>query len=294
VIRSMTGYGQGSAEIPGFRARVEIRTVNNRFVDLKLRLPAELMRREAEIRGRILSRVRRGRIDVDFRLEGTRVEPALALNRRLAEAVVAAGRQLREEYGAEGALDLRAMLQVPGILEPPACAGEIGEEEIATACRALDAALDGLDAERRREGEELRDDLRSRVSRMAELSEEIERLCAGVPDALRRKLLDRLKSLAEGVELDPARVEQEAVFLADRADVTEEIVRLKGHVARLSALLTEPDGEPVGKRLDFLLQEVSRETNTVNAKSVDLEVSRAVLALKSEAEKVREQIQNLE
>lgn len=294
MIRSMTGYGQGSAEIPGFRARVEIRTVNNRFADLKLRLPAELMRREAEIRSRVLSRVRRGRIDVDLRFEGTRVAPALTLNRRLAESVVAAARQLGVEYGAEGVLDLRTMLQVPGMLEPSACAGEVGDEEFAAACRALDSALDNLDAERIREGEDLCGDLRPRVARMAELADEIERLCAGVPETLRKKLLERLKSLAEGVDLDPARVAQEAVFLADRADVTEEIVRLKGHVARVAALLSAPDGEPLGKRLDFLLQEVSRETNTVNSKSADLEVSRAVLALKSEAEKVREQIQNLE
>jgi uncharacterized protein (TIGR00255 family) len=129
---------------------------------------------------------------------------------------------------------------------------------------------------------------------MAALAEEIGRLSAGLPEALKRRLLERLKTLAEGVELDPTRVAQEAAFLADRADVTEEIVRLKGHLSRVAALLAEPDGEPVGKRLDFLLQEVNRETNTINGKSADLTISRAVLDLKAEAEKVREQAQNLE
>jgi uncharacterized protein (TIGR00255 family) len=294
MIRSMTGYGQGSAEIPGFRALVGIRTLNNRFADLKLRLPAELQPRESEVRHRILARVRRGRIEADIRLEGTRVAQALSLNRTLAGAVVAAGRQLREEFGAEGALDLRAMLQVPGMLEPSTGVGALEEPVISTVFRALDAALDALDSERRREGGALRDDLRSRVARMGALADEIGRLSGGVPEALRRRLLDRLKTLAEGVDLDPTRVAQEAAFLADRADVTEEIVRLKGHLARVAALLSEPDGEPVGKRLDFLLQEVNRETNTVNSKSADLEVSRAVLAMKAEAEKVREQVQNLE
>jgi uncharacterized protein (TIGR00255 family) len=294
MIRSMTGYGQGSAECQGFHARVEIRTLNNRFADLKLRLPAELLRREAEIRGRILARVRRGRIEGDLRFDGARSSPALVLNRPLAEAVVAAARELHEEYGARGTLDLAAILQVPGMLQAPEGTDVLGEEEIAAVFRALDVALDALDAERRREGEALRSDLRSRVARMEGLAEELRRLSARVPETLRRKLLDRLRTLAEGVELDPARVAQEAAFLADRADVTEEIVRLEGHLARAAALLSEPDGEPVGKRLDFLLQEVNRETNTVNSKSADLEVSRAVLALKAESEKVREQIQNLE
>ncbi len=294
MIRSMTGYGQGSAEIAGFRARSEIRSLNNRFADLKLRLPAELAPREGEIRGRILARVRRGRVEVDLRIDGTRLAPSLSLNRALAEGVVAVARQLREEYGAGGDLDLRSMLQVPGMLQFGEGPGGLGDDEIATVFRALDAALDALDAERRREGNGLRDDLLARVSTMHELTEDLRRLCAAVPGILRQRLLDRLKTLADGVELDPARLAQEAAYLADRADVTEELVRLSGHLSHVTALLSEPDGEPVGKRLDFLLQEVNREMNTVNSKSADLMVSRTVLALKSEAEKVREQVQNLE
>jgi uncharacterized protein (TIGR00255 family) len=294
MIRSMTGFGQGSAEITGFRARVEIRTLNNRFADVKLRLPSELLPREGEIRAKILARVQRGRIEADVRFDGTRVAPTPALNRPLAEAVFAAARQLREEFGARGEVDLGAVLQVPGMLQSAGFGAGLGEEETATVFRALDSALDLLDAERRREGESLREDLRSRVAQMGAYAEEIRRLSAGVPEAVRKKLLDRLKVLAEGVALDPARVAQEAAFLADRADVTEEIVRLTGHLAQVSALLAEPDGEPVGKRLDFLLQEVNRETNTVNSKSAALDVSRAVLALKAESEKVREQVQNLE
>ncbi len=129
---------------------------------------------------------------------------------------------------------------------------------------------------------------------MRDLTSELRQRCAEVPGVLRQRLLERLKTLAEGVELDPARLAQEAAFLADRADVTEELVRLAGHLEQVTTLLAEPDGDPVGKRLDFLLQEVNRETNTVNSKSADLLVSRTVLELKSEAEKVREQVQNLE
>jgi uncharacterized protein (TIGR00255 family) len=294
MIRSMTGYGQASAEIPGFRVVVAIRSVNNRFADLKVRLPAELQPKEVEIRHRILARVRRGRIEADIRAEGTRAAPALELNRALAEAMLAAGRTLQGEFGAEGSLDVRTILAVPGMLEPSSGTGGFEEAEISTVFRALDAALDALDAERRREGNALRDDLRCRVARMDALADEIGALSAGLPEVLKSKLLDRIRVLTEGVALDPGRVAQEAAFLADRADVTEEIVRLKGHLCRIASLLAEPDGEPVGKRLDFLLQEVNRETNTINGKSADLEISRAVLAVKAEAEKVREQAQNLE
>jgi uncharacterized protein (TIGR00255 family) len=129
---------------------------------------------------------------------------------------------------------------------------------------------------------------------MAAIAAEIHESAATQPEAVRARLVERLGRLAGDVDLDPARVAQEAVILADRCDVTEELVRLAGHLKQAKALLDEPDGEPVGKRLDFLLQEIQRETNTVNSKSADLDLSRRALALKAEVEKVREQVQNLE
>jgi len=124
--------------------------------------------------------------------------------------------------------------------------------------------------------------------------EEIAGIAGRVPEEGRKKLIARLEQLSDGLDLDPARLTQEAAILADRRDVTEEIVRLRSHIAQASGLLAEPDGEPVGKRLDFLLQEINRETNTINSKASDLEISRRALVMKVEGEKVREQLQNLE
>jgi uncharacterized protein (TIGR00255 family) len=294
TIRSMTGYGQGAAEIPGFRVRVEARCVNNRFADLRLRLPAELLPREGVIRGLVLSRIKRGRIEIDVRIEGEQAAPTLHLNRSLAQAVAASARTLREDFGASGDVGVSSFLAVPGMLQAVAGSGGLLEPEWETVERAVGIALEALDSERRREGEATRLDLVERVRGMAGLVREISDRASRVPQAARRKLLDRLAMLAEGVALDPGRLEQEAAFLADRADVTEERVRLAGHLEQLGALLASGDSEPVGKRLDFLLQEVHREANTINAKAADLEVSRLVLAFKAEAEKVREQVQNLE
>ncbi len=294
MIRSMTGYGQGSAEAPGFRARAEIRCVNNRFADLRLRLPAELLPREADLRARVLARVRRGRVEVDVRIEGDRASSPLVLNRALARAVAGAAKELREEFGAAGEVGVSDLLQVPGMLQASSGESGLDEERAGAVERAVDAALAALDSERKREGESLRADLRARSRSMESLVEAIAERAQGVPTAARRKLVERIRALAEGAALDPGRLEQEAALLADRADVTEEIVRLRGHLAQVAVLLDGSDDEPVGKRLDFLLQEIHREANTINAKSADVEVSRLVLAFKAEAEKVREQVQNVE
>jgi uncharacterized protein (TIGR00255 family) len=160
--------------------------------------------------------------------------------------------------------------------------------------RALDEALQALDRERLREGGSLVADLLQRVDLMLDLTARVRERAEEVPALARDKLVKRVEALAEGVEIDPTRLAQEAAFLADRGDVTEELVRLQGHLDQMRAWLASPDGDPVGKRLDFLAQEVQRETNTISSKSADLELSRLALALKAEIERVREQVQNLE
>jgi uncharacterized protein (TIGR00255 family) len=295
MIRSMTGYGQASAECPGLRVTVELRSLNNRFADVRLKLPSELAGREAELRRRIARRFSRGRVEATIKLErhvegGSRVTIDEPLVRALAETAA----RLQDELEIGGSLDLSTLLRLPGVLEIRSDDEAWGDESQATLERTLDQALDVLQREREREGGELRGDLLARFERMAGLSTAIEARAGELPDLVRQKLLERVEALAQGIELDPARVAQEATFLADRSDVTEEVVRLRGHITQAAALLAEPDGEPVGKRLDFLLQEIHRETNTVNSKSADLEMSRHALELKLEGEKVREQVQNLE
>ncbi len=294
MIRSMTGYGKGSAEVPGLRVTVELRSLNHRFADLRLRLPLEMGAEEAEIRRMVLSRVRRGRLEMSLECERSAdAGPGAILNEPLVQAVVAAARTAKEKFGIEGTLDVNTLFGVPDVLRRGADPGEIDGPGQDAVRAALVQALDALDAERLREGVALRDEILARLYAMEGLVSEIRGIAAGLPSTLHRKLEERVESLA-GLALDPARLAQEAAFLADRCDVTEELVRLEGHVRQSRALLDEPGVEPVGKRLDFLLQEIHRETNTINSKASDLSVSRRALALKSEAEKVREQIQNLE
>lgn len=291
----MTGYGQGAAEAPGLKVTVEVRSVNNRFADLKLRLPDELLPFEQDFRRKVLATVKRGRVDLDLRLERTGSgTAALALNRPVVEAALAAWRSLRDDYGITGDFDLHALMHVPGIFENEGADFRLDETGRIAVDGALDLALAALDRERRREGGLLRDDLVARVTRMLATVATVRSAAAGVPEALQKKLAERVQQLVTQVTLDPARIAQEAAFLADRADITEEIVRLEGHLAHALTLLAETLGEPVGKRLEFLLQEIHRETNTIASKSVDLGVSRHALDLKAESEKLREQIQNLE
>jgi len=295
MIRSMTGYGQGAAEAPGIKVTVELRSVNNRFADLKLRLSDELAPFEQELRRKVLAIVKRGRVDLDLRLTRTeRTDAPLALNRPLVAAALQAMRTLREEYGVEGDWDLRAVMSVPGIFETQDVTAGLDGDGREAVDRALDLALAALDAERRREGGLLRADLVERVSVMQQTVAAIRKLAAEVPPALQKKIAERVQLLVPQLALDPARIAQEAAFLAERADITEEIVRLAGHLDHALTVLDEAGGDPVGKRLEFLLQEIHRETNTIASKSGDLGINRQALTLKAEAEKIREQILNLE
>ena len=291
----MTGYGHGAGEAPGLKVTVELRSVNNRFADLKLRLPDYLIPFEQELRRKVLATVKRGRVDVDLRLERTADASApLLLNRPVVEAALAAWKTLRDEYGITGGFDFQTMMRVPGVFETDREAAGLDEAERSAVDGALDLALAALDAERRREGDLLRGDLVSRVSRMKGTLAAISEIAAAVPQALQKKIAERVQQLVTQVTLDPARIAQEAAFLADRSDITEEIVRLEGHLVHAHALLQTANGEPVGKRLEFLLQEILRETNTIASKSAELGISRHALELKAESEKIREQIQNLE
>jgi uncharacterized protein (TIGR00255 family) len=294
MIRSMTGYGQGAAEVPGLKATVELRSVNNRFADLKLRLPDSLLAHEPALRAKVLATVRRGRVDLDLRLERTGAGAGLVLNRPVVDAVLDAWKTLRDDYGIQGEWDLASLMRVPGVLEAAGRGSALDDGERAAVGRALDAALAALDAERLREGGRLQADLLARVATMNRVVRTIRLRAGSVPDAIRAKLAERVQALAGQVQVDPARLAQEVAFLADRSDLTEELVRLEGHLEQAQALLSGADGEPVGKRMDFLLQEIHRETNTIASKSQDLEISRGALELKAEAEKIREQVQNLE
>lgn len=295
MIRSMTGYGQAEAAGGSSRVRVTVRCANHRFADLRLRLPSEYAPWEAELRRAVLSRARRGRIEVEVTVERSPERAgAFALNRALLADVLEASRVLREELGIGGELDQRVVLSLPGMFILTPRPREADATERALVDVALDAALAELDAERRREGEALARDLAARLARVEEIARDLGERAAGLPGLVRRKLEEKVRSLDPQVSLDPARLAQEVLFAAERADVTEELVRLGSHLARARQLLDGSGDEPAGKRLDVLLQEIQREANTLASKSVELEMSRLAVDLKVEAEKVREQVQNVE
>jgi uncharacterized protein (TIGR00255 family) len=294
-IRSMTGFGQGAAEVAGFRVGVELRTVNNRFADMRSRLPTEVASWEGDIKRRVLSRVKRGRVELTVNVSSVSGgEPRATFNRPLFEEVRASAEALKSEFGTTGELGLSEVLSVPGMFKVESAAFTWGEEHRPVLEQALDEALEALNADRSREGANLQKELLSRVDEMERLTAQIKGLADAFPAVIRDRLIERLGALAGDIELDPARVAQEAVLLADRADITEEIVRLTGHLEQARNLLGRPDGKPLGRRLEFLLQEIHRETNTVSSKTQQIEASQASLALKTECEKFREQIQNLE
>lgn len=294
-VRSMTGFGQGARELQGLRLAIVLKGVNNRYSDLRLRLPAKLADLEPEIRRRILSVVRRGRVEVDISVElPTGSEPNHQLNRPLFDQVVRTADALRDDGRFEGRLDLTGVLAIPGMFRGESAEVVWEAEGREAMLDALDDAIAAFDADRRREGAVLAAELISRLAELDRHATAVGRRAAELPEALRDRLLKRLDGLRGSVELDATRVAQEAAFLAERSDLTEEIVRLEGHLGQARHLVERPDGEPLGKRLDFLLQEIHRETNTIGAKSADLELTRAALAIKLEAEKLREQVQNVE
>ncbi len=291
----MTGFGAGSASRGGVRISVELRALNNRFADVRMRLPSELASAEREIRKKVLGRVRRGRVDLSLSLtRDGEVDDGPTLNRPLLDAVIAAGETLRATHGTSGEIDTSRLLSMPGMIRNEQTDLAWDEDDRAALDAALSAALDALDQDRVREGESLAIELRTRVGNLKKLAARIRAESATSAATARDRLIERLNTLAGEVELDPSRVAQEAVVLADRCDVTEEIVRLDGHLEQADKLLDGKKDQPLGKRLEFLVQELLREGNTVGSKSATLELSRLAMEVKVEVEKVREQVQNLE
>ena len=276
-----------------FSVSVDLKTVNNRFLDIHLRVGSELASVEPSIKKRITSRLSRGRVDVTVSLERA-AQVAYELNRALIAGYVNALKQLQQDFNIAGELDINAIARIPGALQP--ARNGIDERMIAALEQALDQALDELQKMREQEGEALKNELRERVRKIETLVPVIEASAVGLADAYRQRLQKRIGELlnrsGQVVEIDPVRLAQEVAYLADRSDVSEEMVRLRSHLSQFQEALDAP-GE-TGKMLDFLLQELNREANTTLSKSTDLVIKEAGLAIKAEVEKLREQVQNVE
>lgn len=292
-MKSMTGYGRGSTDGETFAVSVDLKTVNNRFLDVHLRLSGELAALEPVIKRQISSRLSRGRVDVTINFERTS-QTAYELNRPLIAGYVNALRDMQKEFSIGGELDINVLARLPGALQP--ARDGLGDEAVVGIERALAQALEELERMRAQEGETLRREMMERIDKIDALVPTIENAAAGLVDAYRARLQKRIGELlsrnGQLVELDPARLAQEVAYLSDRSDVSEEMVRLRSHLSQFREALSA-SGE-TGKMLDFLLQELNREANTTLAKSTDLSIKEAALAIKAEVEKIREQVQNVE
>lgn len=290
----MTGYGKGEVEGATQKWSVELRSVNHRFLDLSLNLPRHLWALEDRFRKALKARLARGRVEMQLACEtrpgGT---GALRLDQGLAADVAAVLRELQRTAGLAEHLTLDHLLRFADWLIIREREAADLEETWALLSQALAQALDFLQQMRREEGAALAQELAEHLALLGREVERIRTQAAAFPELWRQKLTARLQELkGELGELDEGRLAQEIAFLAERRDVAEELARLDSHLAQFGEALTQ--GGPVGRKLEFLLQEMLREFNTIGAKAADLEISQAVLAAKGLLERLREQIQNVE
>jgi uncharacterized protein (TIGR00255 family) len=292
-MKSMTGFGRGSLAGENFSVSVDLKTVNNRFLDVHLRIGPELSALEAAIKRRISQRLSRGRVDANLTFERTG-EVSYELNRPLIAGYISALRAMQHEFNVTGEPDINVIARLPGAMQP--VRDGIDERMVAGVERAIDDALSDLEQMRAREGEELAAEMRSRLDEIERHVPIIEDAASGLVEAYRSRLQKRIAELVardgQNIELDQGRLSQEVAYLADRSDISEEIARLRSHLTQFREVV-ETEGE-TGKRLDFLLQELNREANTVLSKSTDMTIKEAGLAIKAEVEKLREQVQNVE
>lgn len=294
----MTGYAQAHALENGWSLRVSLRSVNHRFLDLHLRVPEGFEPIEPAMRRIVREHLRRGHVDltVQYEMAGP---AAVGVNQEVAAAYMRSVKELREKFAMHNEPDIAAILRLPGVIGAPTASIEGEMERLESAVsRCLSEALDKLDKMREQEAGHLREEMLARLSAMERLVERAEALALRIRPAFAARLESRLKDLlGENQQLDPTRLAQEAAIAAERSDVAEELARLRSHVQQFRSLLAGADD--VGKKMDFLLQEMQREANTLLSKTPGveaegLEMTQAGLELKSEIEKLREQVQNIE
>ena len=293
MIRSMTGFGRGARRVGKMRIVAELRSVNHRFLDVKLKLPSEAAALEPDLRQLVARRVGRGRVDLTVNLQREVGCSKLQVNHALLRRYIEAAHSIRKETGVSGHVSLETLLQLPGAVRLDHPSRGLSRAESIAIRRAVDDAIASLCRMREREGSALVRDLRRRLAAIRRRAATIRRRCDGAERRAAKRLRERIRKLAHGVDVDQARLAQEVAYLADRSDVAEELVRLEAHLDAMLQLADRRDG-PAGKELDFLTQELHRETNTIHSKSGDLPVSRAAIEIKSEIERIREQVQNIE
>jgi uncharacterized protein (TIGR00255 family) len=293
LINSMTAYGRADYDFEGSLLLAEIRSVNNRYRDIILRIPRNFQALEEELKRLVASRVRRGRIEVSIQMEGNGdlLPYELELNEPLVDSYVRIIDRLKKRIGIEGDVRVDTICQLKDVILARPETPDVDRMKPGFVA-VLEKALDSYDAMRSREGEAIEADFRMRLAAIREYLGEIEKRIPEVAAYRAERLRERISAMVMDVDIDEARLMQETAILAERADVTEELVRLKSHLDQFETYLSRD--EALGRRFDFLIQEINREVNTLSTKASDALISRAVIEMKAELEKLREQVQNVE
>ena len=289
----MTGFGRGTTNGESFTITAELKTVNNRYLDIPLKLPGELQSLENVIKHTITDRIARGRVDVNLQYERT-TAVNYELNRPVISGFLSAMKEMQDEFGLAGEPDLNVVARLPNVLIPKK--DDIDDGFRSGVVAAVNAAVDDLEKMRGNEGRMLKDELTMRLAEIEKRLGPIVEQSASIGDEYQQKLTKRISEmLAKSetqLELDQARLAQEVAYIADRSDISEEIARLTTHIEHFRSIMDEE--KEVGKRLDFLTQELNREANTITSKTSNMIVKENALEIKSEIEKIREQVQNIE
>lgn len=298
MIHSMTGYSEARRETGDFSLVVSVKSLNHRYLDIQVRLPFGLDSLEAEVRRAVKNHILRGRVEIGIGLE--RLGAAeIPIDRKLLQAYVSTYRELSGALNLASEPDLVSLLRLPGVIAPPD--GKFSPEDMERLRQALGGALEealaALNAMREREGETLERDFQARLDRLSSWIEEAARLAAQVSGSMGQRLEQRVRDLLGSVEVDRSRLAEEVAYLVSRSDIAEEVTRFRSHLEQARRFLKQ--GTEIGKKLDFLLQELNREANTMLSKTSDvpavgMALSQRAIDMKAEIEKLREQVQNIE
>lgn len=292
MIKSMTGYGRARENFNKRDITAEIRSVNNRYLDCTVKLPRLYSFAEDAVRSLMQRAVSRGKVDVYFTVDASAADVAqVSVNRELAMSYASALRQLTEICGGAETITAEQLAKFPEVLTITK-ADEDLETVSADLCHVLEEALDAYNTMRATEGEKLSEDVAGRLDTIERLTEEVEKRSPETVAEYRKKLTARMEEALRNTAIDEQRILTEAAIYADKIAVDEETVRLRSHVSQLRTMLSSD--EPMGRKMDFLIQEVNREANTIGSKCSDVSIAQIAVNLKAEVEKIREQVQNIE
>ena len=292
MLKSMTGYGEGAAESADWKVRVEVKTVNQRFLDIAFHTPKLLNAEQAHMRDRIKQTVARGKLDLFVTVEDLREKSAeIRVDRKLALAYHQALNEMSDLLRVARPDDVATIASYPDVLSVEETASFEGGEPVLD--EALDKALSALDTMRQTEGENLTQDFLHRIETLSGFVEKLRTLAPDIVAHYRERLQATMDELLSAEDIDETRIIEETALYADKVNFTEEVVRLESHFAQFRAIIAGADA-PVGRKLDFLIQEMNREANTIGSKCQSAEAAQTVVDMKSEIEKLREQVQNIE